>query len=330
VDAVAVIDRLGLDDQGLVCAADLRAAGVSTRDIAAAGSDVVKVLRAVYATAPLPAWPRYVVTDTGASPAYVVRVRAALKSLGPQAVACGRTAAVLRGWALLVEPGRTIEVAVPHGRSHFARPGVKVSQRRHLERVAISHDDATALNVTSAVQTAIDCCLLLCQREAVVVVDSALRSKQVRLDQLRAAAAALPGVRDAARVRRMLALCDPRSGSVLESVLRLAMVLDGIEGFLTQRVVRDARRSSAVRVDFCFEAARLVIEVDGKKWHPEPARDQQRDNGLARLGYRVLRYTWSDVVHEGGRVLAEIREALTAPQCLHLDDPAAARDVVAA
>jgi very-short-patch-repair endonuclease len=48
---------------------------------------------------------------------------------------------------------------------------------------------------------------------------------------------------------------------------------------------------------------------------------------LARIGYRVLRYTWSDVMHERERVLAEIREAIAAPQHLRLvaAPPAAAR-----
>jgi very-short-patch-repair endonuclease len=330
MDAVAAIERLGRDDQGLVAAADLRRAGVCSRDIAHAGADIVKVLRGVYATKPLPPWPRYLVTDTGTSPAYLARVRAVLKSLGPKAAACGRTAAVLRGWGLFIEPGRTIEVAVPHGRSHLSRPGVKISQRRQLETVAISHDDATAVKVTSAVQTAIDCCLLLSLREAVVAVDSALRSKQVGLGHLRAAASALPGVRDADRVRRVLDLCDPLSGSVLETVLRVAMLLDGITGFDTQKVLRDADRNHVLRADFCFEAARLVVEVDGQKWHQDPVRDRERDNGLARLGYRVLRYTWSDVVHDGARVLAEIREAIAAPQCLHLGLVEAADELAAA
>lgn len=322
MDAVASIRRLGRDDQGLVAAAHLRAAGVGSRDIARAGSAVVKVLRGVYGTCPLPPRPRYLVTDSGPSSAYVAHVRAALLSLGPKAAACGRTAAVLRGWGLLVEPGRTIEVAVPHGRSRLSRPGVTISQRRQLEVVAISHDDANALSVTSAVQTAIECCLVLSLREAVVACDSALRSRQVGLEQLRAAATSLPGVRDAARVRRVLELCDPLSGSVLESVLRLALVLDGTSGFDTQTVLRDARDGHVLRADFCFEAARLVVEVDGQKWHQDPLRDRERDNALARLGFRVLRYTWSDVIRELDRVLAEIREAVAAPSSLHL--PAAA------
>lgn len=318
VDAVAVIERLGEDSQGLVTAAALRNAGVCSRDITDAGSAVVKVRRGVYATSPLPAWPKFVVTDEGPAPAYVAHVRAAVLSLGKAAVARGRTAAVLRGWALLVEPGRTIEIAVAHGGSRRSRKGVKLVQRRQLEVVGICHGDADPIKVTSAVQTAMDCCLALPLREAVVACDSALRSKQVGMPELQAAARRLAGVRDAARVRRVLELCDPLSGSVLESVLRLAMTLDGITGFDTQTVLRDASSVHVLRADFCFSGSGLVVEVDGQKWHQDPVRDRERDNGLARIGYRVLRYTWSDVMREPDRVLAEIREAVAAPQRLHL------------
>lgn len=330
MDAAAAIERLGRTSQGLVAAARLRSAGVGSRDLIKPESGVVKVLRGVYATSSLPPWPRYVVTDEGPSPSYIAHVRAVLLSLGPAAVACGRTAAVLRGWPLFVEPGRTIEVAVPHGRSRQSRPGVRISQRRQLQPVAMSHNDDDTLNVTSAVQTAVDCCLALPLREAVVACDSALRSRQVSLPELRGAGAVLPGVPDAARVRRVLALCDPMSGSVLESLLRVEMLLDGITGFTTQKVLEDSRGLHVLRADFCFEAAKLVVEVDGQKWHQDPGRDRERDNALARIGFRVLRYTWTDVVHEGPRVLAEIREGMSAPHSIHLDPPVREATVAAA
>jgi very-short-patch-repair endonuclease len=96
---------------------------------------------------------------------------------------------------------------------------------------------------------------------------------------------------------------------VLESVQRVRMVLAGIDGFATQVVLCT---TPVLRVDFCFAAARLVVEVDGARWHPDPARDQRRDNVLAALGWRVLRFTWSEVVHDSARVLDTVRAALEA------------------
>ena len=79
----------------------------------------------------------------------------------------------------------------------------------------------------------------------------------------------------------------------------------------TQREVRDLAGRHLLRVDFCFERCRLVVEVDGARWHQDAQRDQRRDNALASLGYRVLRYSWGDVVHEPARTLAEVRAAVT-------------------
>jgi dephospho-CoA kinase len=55
-----------------------------------------------------------------------------------------------------------------------------------------------------------------------------------------------------------------------------------------------------------------VVEVDGRRWHPDPAVDRERDNRLAELGWRVLRFTWADVVHRPEVVVAAVRAALAA------------------
>ncbi len=319
-----LLQQLGTSTQGLVTTARLTAAGASRADIAraAARGEVVRIRRGVYALSALPALPRHLVTDTGVAPAYVALVRSILLSIGVGAAACCRTAAALRGWALLVEPGQ-VEIAVPHGSdAKTKRKGIRTTQRRSAARTRARVLPGTdRLRLTSAVQTALDCATSLPLLEAVVACDSALRSGQVQLDELRRAAARLPGVRGAERVRRVLSMCDPLSGSVLESVLRVRLLQAGIDGFTTQAVLV---RSPGVRVDFCFEAARLVVEVDGARWHTNPGRDQSRDNLLAMLGWRVLRYTWADVVHSPEAVLADVRTALAATSTVQLPVPWAA------
>jgi very-short-patch-repair endonuclease len=255
--------------------------------------------------------PLFIVTDKGVAAAYVRRVRAVLLSLGDKATASGRTAAALWGWGMLVEPGRTVEVAVTHGRAR-SRPGVKITQRRRLARSKVLAVTATeTMWATTPAQTVVDCCLGLPLVEAVVVCDSALRSGDVSLAELWAAAKRLPGVREAARVRRALRLADVASGSVLESVLRVRMHLAGIGGFTSQYTVRVVD-GVMHRVDFCFVGARLIVETDGAKWHPDPTPDRLRDNALVAAGFRVLRYSWADVVHDAPRVTAEIAAAACA------------------
>ena len=306
------------DRQGVLSRQELRAAGVSGAALARALAKgrVVRVRRRVYAPAPLPALPRFLVTEHGVDPAVVPVVRAALLELGPAAVAAGRTAAVLRGWGLLHEPRRAVEVVVPHG---YGRSpiGVRVRQARHVRSGEVVPIRGLApLQVTTAVQTVVDCALALPRLDATVVADSALRAGDVAVDELRDAVSRLPGRREAARARRVVDGCDPECGSVLESVQRVRMALDGLDGFATQVVLS---ASPVLRVDFCFAAARLVVEVDGARWHPDPARDRRRDNALAALGWRVLRFTWTEVVHDSSRVLATVRTALeTGRSSVHL------------
>lgn len=312
VDLVAMLTDLAAASQGLASTAQLQRQGISRSRLtrAVAVGTLVRVCTHVYGLSPLIPLPRFVVTDTGVAPAYVAHVRATLLSLGESATACGRTAAALYGWGLLIEPGRTVEVAVSHGRSHVTLPGVRPVQRRRLGRqkhVALPGTDGVWL--TTPVQTVVDCALTLPLLQAVVVCDSALRARAVTVDELLRATSRLAGLRDAAKVRRVVQLCDSESGSVLESVLRVRMVLAGIGGFTSQLVVRDLP-GAVLRVDFAFLAQGLVVEVDGVRWHQDPARDQARDNALAALGWRVLRFTWGDVVHDHGRVLEEIAAAV--------------------
>lgn len=109
----------------------------------------------------------------------------------------------------------------------------------------------------------------------------------------------------------MVELADPSTGSVLESVLRVQLVMSGITGFLTQVVP-----GPALRVDFSSPAASLVVEVDGQRWHRDPGRDQARDNALALLGWRVLRLSWAQVVHGPEQAVADVRAALAATPTL--------------
>lgn len=308
MDIPAVIDQLGASSQGLVTSAQLTAAGVSRGGIsrAVARREIVRVRRGVYARTALPELPQYLVTDKGPAAELVLLVRAVLLSIGSGAAACGRTAAALRGWGLLVEP-RLVDVAVPHG-SGTRHKGVLATQRRSALRSRVRVLPGTSrLRMTSRVQTSLDCAVTLPLLEAVVAVDSALRSGKVTLEELRRAAERLPGVEGVARARQILSLSDPLAGSVLESVLRVQFVLAGLEGFRTQAVLSTW---PALRVDFCFDSARLVVEVDGVRWHTDAARDQARDNQLAVLGWRVLRFSWGQVVHSPEEVLADIRAAL--------------------
>jgi Protein of unknown function (DUF559) len=68
-------------------------------------------------------------------------------------------------------------------------------------------------------------------------------------------------------------------------------------------------------VDFLWPEARLIVEVDGYRFHSTRQafeRDRRRDEELLLLGYRVLRVTWARLVEP--QSLAEtIRAAISRP-----------------
>jgi len=72
--------------------------------------------------------------------------------------------------------------------------------------------------------------------------------------------------------------------------------------------------------DFVCHAARLVVEVDGEAHRNSSAYDRERDERLARKGYRTLRFANEDVLTRPERVLRRIRE-VAAERLSPLPDP---------
>jgi very-short-patch-repair endonuclease len=61
--------------------------------------------------------------------------------------------------------------------------------------------------------------------------------------------------------------------------------------------------------DFYFPAHHLVVETDGWDTHRTRAAfksDRRRDAALTAAGYRVMRFTYDDVVHDPGTVVARL------------------------
>jgi very-short-patch-repair endonuclease len=290
----------------------LAAAGIGAQALAdaLARGDLLRIRRGVYAPNQLPERARHLVSGGSPDPAYVAHVRAALMSLGPTAVAGGRTAAVLWGFDMLVEP-QLIEVVVPTSREG-APSGVALRRRRGSAAVEHAVLGLEPLRLLAPVTTVVDCALNRPLREAVVIADSALRAGAVTLDGLRELSGSLVHHPRGHRLRRVLDLADPSAASVLESLARLLFLQHGLSPE-AQVSLRDARGRFIGRVDFLFRDQRLVIECDGRRWHdPEDARarDRVRDNELERAGFRLLRLTWNDIVHRPQYVIALVRDCL--------------------
>jgi very-short-patch-repair endonuclease len=76
--------------------------------------------------------------------------------------------------------------------------------------------------------------------------------------------------------------------------------LDGLH-FRRQQVI------AGYIADFYCHAAALIVEVDGPVHAGQKVADQERSEGLAGLGFEVIRFTNGQVLEELPRVLEEIR-----------------------
>lgn len=229
--------------------------------------------------------------------------------LGLNGCASGASAASV--WGIeLVEDSATRDVTVGRNRGGATWPGTTVRRRD------LAVEDCTVvdgLRVTTALRTVLDLARALPLDEAVAAADSALRRELVTVEQLVAAVAATPAARGRPDLVRVVALVDRESGSVLESLCRVLLVLAGLAPPETQYVVRGRDGRFVGRVDFAWPDARLVVEVDGFAFHSEREQyraDRRRGNALVLSGWRVLRFGWEDVRHHPDLLVEQVRAAL--------------------
>jgi very-short-patch-repair endonuclease len=147
-----------------------------------------------------------------------------------------------------------------------------------------------------------DCALCLPVPEAVAILDSALRRRQVTMTDWPAVAAAGPRP---GRVQSVLAMTDPLSGSVLESVARTNLVMAGVGNLQSQVFFQDAGW-----VDLVVDGW-LIIELDGWDFHRQKFQsDRTRDAELTRRGFVVLRFTYADLMSRAEWFIEVVREVL--------------------
>lgn len=293
------------EQRDLATRAQLLAAGLGRTRLsrAVAAGELVRVHPGVYGRTALEPPAEHLLSSNGADPRYLRMVQAALLALGPDAVACGRTAAVVWGLDLLVEP-TSVEVTVGRNRSRIVLESVTASRRS----AAMASELVQGIRVTPVPLTLRRVARTRPLGEAVALLDAALRRELIELPRLVAT------VGRGSSLERAVRLADPRSGSVLESALRVLFAQHGLVPLESQYVVRGGGRFLA-RVDFCWPGLRLIVEADGRRWHdPEDARkaDRRRANACAAYGWRILRFTWAEVLHEPAYVVASVQQALRA------------------
>ncbi len=223
---------------------------------------------------------------------------------GPHAVAGFSSAARAFGWDLDALPA-TPAVIIP--------PGVNGRGRVLSYRALLEPDEMTLLGVlrlTTPLHTAVQLACVLPNHQAVVLLDSAMRSRQVRARELAAAIAGSRAV-GSKSARKAFALADPLSGSIPESLARLLFIEAGLPSPISQ--YRPLLAGIDARVDFAWPEFMLVVEIDGRAYHIDAAafqRDRVRQNALMQGKWMVLRFTVEDVRYDPAYVVNEVRRAL--------------------
>jgi very-short-patch-repair endonuclease len=229
-----------------------------------------------------------------------------LAVLGARAVLSYLSAAAW--WDLPVEQDGRIHVTRHHRQRLLTHKRIRV-HRTLLVLSAVT--TRYGLDVTTRTETLLDCLGWVHVGPARTLLDRAFQQSWLgrpdierRLDEQ----AGRWGNRQLARL-----LCDSRLGAEAESERRLQRLLDdaGIGGWKGNHPVVIAGRR--FRLDVAFPEHRLDVEVDGWAFHrSKEARDHdiERDNLLTQAGWRVLRFSWEDVVDRPDYVIDVIASVL--------------------
>lgn len=249
-----------------------------------------------------------VVRLASAAPAPEQQLLGLCLAAGPGAVASHLSAAWL--WHLCELPERHA-ITVARTMSSRTMGGDVHRPRQYPSRVVVQR----GIPCTTPLRTIVDAAAVCTPDELEDVVDRALANRLVSVDGIEAELARTAGVgRPGTRALRG-ALAWRRSvgcakASALESLALRLLHRAGIKPLGLEVKVGDDR---TYRVDIMLRP-NLAMEVDGYAFHSGPEQmteDARRRNRLLMSGVRVLVYTWRDIAHDGHRVLAEVRHALS-------------------
>ncbi len=234
-----------------------------------------------------------------------VRDRAAQLAV-PGSVLAGPSAA--RIWGIPVPDGRSWLAVDPD--RHPRIPGVEF-MRTTIDSFDVgSTDDGSRM--TGRERTVFDCLRLLPETAGAELLDRALQRRWITLDDLAARVSGYAGRRGCRRLIRLLRRAADGTHAASERLLARLLMGARIRGWLANQPIFDSLGLIGLG-DVVFEAARLVIELDGWAFHSTPdrfQRDRARQNRLVASGWTVLRFTWRDLTERPEYVISTIRTIL--------------------
>lgn len=212
-------------------------------------------------------------------------------------------------WEIRPTTSATVHVTVPtRNRRPRRRQNIVVHRTRVLSPTDVGRRDR--IPVTSLPRTLIDLGSVLQPHQLARAVE---RAEALRLFDLRAVRAAIQAHRGRPGTAALRA--------VLESTYsELGLTRVDLEALFVELCAKhDVPRPlvntyvGPYEVDFLWPAQRVIVETDGRETHDTAAafeRDRARDAHLQAAGYRVLRFTYRQVLREPDVVADRLRSVL--------------------
>lgn len=195
-----------------------------------------------------------------------------------------------------------IHVTIPY---HAARGSHAADVRAHSGLILPGQRiEIDGLPVTTLDRTVVDSALMLNYRQALILLDHALRRGCSR-EWLESECEGMVGLRGVAAFRKALAFANPLSESPGETLTRDAIAKLGFPDPVLQLRVQTTR--GANRFDFAWPHLAAALEFDGraKYFDYKPTaevifEERQREKLLTEQGWRILRIDWKDLFDERG------------------------------
>jgi uncharacterized protein DUF559 len=214
---------------------------------------------------------------------------AAVLASGPGSLLAGLSTGAHYG--LITNSSALVDVAAPR---RVRQPGI----RSHAITLAdVDRSEHLGIPCTTIARTLLD--IAARRPDVLPALDQAERLGIFDLNAINDVIARNPGHRGVRRLQQGSAAIiagGPRFRSELERRFLPILSAAGLRDPLVNHTI--SLDDDPIEVDFYWPALRLVVELDGYRFHRNRSAfrdDRRRDRGLAAIGIRTLRYVWEDL-----------------------------------
>jgi very-short-patch-repair endonuclease len=249
--------------------------------------------------------PSVYLTVTG-SPSWRQKAWAAVRYAGAQAALTAWSGLAVGG---LEQERVDLHVALPHDRRRAAPAFLVGNGRVVLHRTTRALEARGTLPTLPVERCVVDACLGETSLDRVrAVASKAVQRGRTTPEKLLLALDEAPQ-QGSGLLRAALSEVSEGARSAPEAVLARALRKAVLPSYRLNAEVRAADGAFLARGDVVFEELKLIVEVDGQRWHLSADRwvaDVERHTRLEAQGWTVLRYPASRVLSDAAGVVAEI------------------------